>query len=134
MTAQLVAAQQRVAELTPLAEEVDNLWSRVVEARRDADKAKKAFEALSAMSRKDNEEAARVRKEQDELLQKDTETRQWILDLLAEVEKERDLRLGAEEKLTALEKRASLDAAVVARLRKDRDELIKNREGALLRT
>ena len=68
MTAQLVATQQRVVELTPLAEEVANLRSRVVEAHRDADEAKKAFEALSVRSWKDDEEAARVRKERDELL------------------------------------------------------------------
>ena len=77
---------------------------------------------------KDDEEAARVRKERDELLQKDAETRQWILDLLGEVEKERDLKLGAEEKLTALEKRVSLDAVVVARLRKERVELFQTSE------
>ena len=41
---------------------------RVAEARRDADEAEKAFEALSARSWKDDEEAARVRKERDELL------------------------------------------------------------------
>ena len=60
MTAQLVAAQQRVAELTPLAEEAANLQSRVVEAHRDADEAEKAFEALSVRSWKDDEEATRV--------------------------------------------------------------------------
>ena len=68
MTAQLTAAQQRVVELTPLTEETANLRSRVAEARRDDDEAEKAFEALSARSQKDDEEAARVRKEQDELL------------------------------------------------------------------
>jgi len=47
-----------VAKLTPLAEE----------ARRHADEAERAFEALSARSRRDDEEAAKVRKEQDELL------------------------------------------------------------------
>ena len=57
-----------MVELTPLAEEAASLWSRVAEARRDADEAEKAFEALSARSWKDDEEAARVRKEQDELL------------------------------------------------------------------
>ena len=50
MTAQLAAVQQRVVELTPLAEEAANLWSWVVEARQDADEAEKAFEALSARS------------------------------------------------------------------------------------
>ena len=54
--------------LTPLAEEAASLWSRVAEARRDADEAEKAFEALSARSWKDDEEVARVKKEQDELL------------------------------------------------------------------
>ena len=68
VTAQLVATQQRVAELTPLAEEADNLQSWVAEARRDADEAEKAFEALTVRSQKDDEEAARVRKERDELL------------------------------------------------------------------
>jgi len=57
-----------VVELTPLAEEAANLRLRVAEARRDADEAKKAFEALLARSRKDDEEATRVRTEQDELL------------------------------------------------------------------
>ena len=42
-------------------------------------------EVLSVRSRKDEEEATRVRKEQDELLQKDTKTSQQILDLLTEV-------------------------------------------------
>ena len=64
-----------MAELTPLAKEAANLWLRVAETCRDANKAKKAIEALSARSRKDDEEAAKVRKERDELLQKDAETR-----------------------------------------------------------
>ena len=62
MTAQLVATQQRVAELTLLFEEVANLQSQVAEARRDADEAEKAFKALSARSQKDDEEATRVRR------------------------------------------------------------------------
>ena len=47
---------------------------------------------------------------------------------MAEVEKERELKLGAEEKLMALEKRVSLDAMVVARLPKERDELLQTME------
>ena len=76
MTAQHVAAQQRVVELTPLTEEAANLRSWVAEACRDADEAKKAFEALSTRTWKDDEEDTRVRKEWDELLQKDAKTRQ----------------------------------------------------------
>ena len=68
MIAQLVATQQRVVELTPLTEEAANLQSQLAEACRDADEAEKAFEALSMMSRKDDEEATWVRKERDELL------------------------------------------------------------------
>ena len=97
-------------------------------AHRDANKTKKAFEALSARSWKDDEEDAKVRKERDELLQKDIETSQWILDLLAEVEKERELKLEVEEKLMTLEKRVSLDATAVARLCKERDELLQTSE------
>ena len=44
--------------MTPLTEEVDNLRSWVAEARRDVDEAKKAFQALSARSRRDDEKAA----------------------------------------------------------------------------
>ena len=44
---------------------------------------------------------------------------------MAEVEQERELKLGAEEKLAALEKGASLDATAVAWLRKERDELLQ---------
>ena len=47
---------------------------------------------------------------------------------MAKVEKERELKLGAEEKLMALEKRVSLDAAVVARLCKEQDEQIQTTE------
>ena len=57
-----------MVELTPLTEEAANLRTRVAEPRRDADEAEKAFEALSVRSRRDEEEAARVRKEWDELL------------------------------------------------------------------
>ena len=68
MVARLVATQQRVVELTPLTEEAASLRSWVAEAHRDTDEAKKAFEALSVRSRKDDKEATRVRKERDELL------------------------------------------------------------------
>ena len=64
-----------MVKLTPLAEEAANLQSWVVEAHRDADESEKAFEALPTKSQKDDQEAARVRKERDELLQKDAETR-----------------------------------------------------------
>ena len=64
-----------MAKLTPLAEEADSFRSRVAEARRHTNEAERAFEALSARSRKDDEEATKVKNKRDELLQKDAETR-----------------------------------------------------------
>ena len=49
--------------MTPLTKEVDSLWSWVAKAHRHADEAEKAFEALSVRSRRDEEEATKVRKE-----------------------------------------------------------------------
>ena len=105
VTAQLAAAQQKVAELTPIAEEENSLRLRVAEAHRHADDAERAFEALLVRSWEDDKEATKVRRERDDLLQKDTETHRRIFDLLAEVEKEQELKLGAEEKLMARRRR-----------------------------
>ena len=46
----------------------------MAKAHRYADEVERAFEALSVRSWRDEEEATKVRKEQDELLQKDAET------------------------------------------------------------
>jgi hypothetical protein len=102
---QLTATQQRVVELTPLAEEAVNLWIREAEACRHADEAEKMFMDLLERSRKDDEEATWVKKEWDELLERDTEDCQWILDLQGELEKERDLKLAVEGRLAASEMR-----------------------------
>ena len=107
MTAQLITVQQRVAKLTPLAEEVDSLRLREAEARRHEEETERAFEALSTRVWQDEEEANRVRREQDELLQRDAEPYQWILDLLDKAEKEQELKLVAKEKLATLEQRVS---------------------------
>ena len=47
---------------------------------------------------------------------------------MSKVEKERELKLGAEEKLVALQKRVSLAAVVVTQLRKEWDELLQTTE------
>jgi len=57
-----------VAELTPLVKEANSLRSGVAKARRHADEAERAFEALSARAQRGDKEAAKVRKEWDELL------------------------------------------------------------------
>ena len=102
-----------MAELTPVAEEANNLQLLVAEAHWHADKAERAFEALSVRSWKDDKEATKVKRERDELLSKDAKTHRWILDLLAEVEKEQELKLGVKEELAAVEEKASLDVVVV---------------------
>ena len=105
--------------MTPLAMEAVNLRWWEAEAHRDAEDAEKSFDELSERARRNQEEATRVWKEWDELLQRDAETHQWIIDLLAEAEKERDLRQVAEERSVALEQRAKLDTKTVARLCKE---------------
>ena len=61
------------------------------------------FQDLSARVWQDEEASARVRKEWDELLQKDADASQRAIELLAELELERDLRLKAEDRSTALQ-------------------------------
>ena len=102
-----------MAELTPLATEADNLRRREAEADRDAELTEKSFDELSERVQLDQEEAAGVQKEWDELLQRDAETHQWIIDLMAEAEREHDLRLVVEEMSAALEQRAKLDTETV---------------------
>ena len=64
------------------------------------------FEDLSARVKLDEEDAAKLRKERDELLQKDAATNEQAGELLAELETERDLKLKAEERSAALQQRA----------------------------
>ena len=77
------------------------------------------FEDLSARVKQDEEEAARVQKERDELLQKDADAHQQAVELLAELETERDLKLKAEDRSTALQRRADQDAEEIARLHRE---------------
>ena len=62
-----------MVELTPLAAEANNLQRREAEVLWDAEDAEKSFDELSERARQDQEEATRVRKEWDELLQRDAE-------------------------------------------------------------
>ena len=86
------------------------------------------FEDLLVRVKLDEEAAARVRKEQDELLEKDTDASQWAIELLAELEMEQDLKLKAKDRSTALQQRANQDAEVIARLRREQDELRRTEE------
>ena len=90
MTTQL---RQRVAELTPLTAEADDLRRREAESRQHMEDAMVMLQDLAMRAWLDAEEAGRVQKQRDELLQRDAEARQRIVDLLDEVGKERELRL-----------------------------------------
>ena len=106
MGAQLAATQQ---------------WE--AEARRDTEEIHGMFEDLSARVKQDKEAAAKVHKEWDELLQKDADANQRAIELLAELETERDLKLKAEDRSAVLQWRADQDAEVISQLRGERDEL-----------
>ena len=79
MSAQLAVAQQQEAE-----------------AHRDAEEFHGMFEDLSVRVKLDEEATTRLRKEWDELLQKDAVASEQAVELLAKLEIERDLKLKAE--------------------------------------
>ena len=86
------------------------------------------FEDLSARVKLDEEAAARLRKERDQLLQKDATASEQAVELLVELETEQDLKLKAEERSAVLQQRADRDAEVISRLRGERDELRQTEE------
>ena len=71
------------------------------------------FEDLSVWVKQDKVVDARVQKEWDELLQKDAEAIQWAIDLLAELEMERDLKLEAKDRSVALQRRVDQDIEAI---------------------
>ena len=73
------------------------------------------FEDLSARTKLDEEEIARLQKEQDELLQKNATASEKAGELLAELQTEWDLKLKAEERSATLQEKANQDAAVIER-------------------
>ena len=62
------------------------------------------FEDLSVRVKLDEEATTRLRKEWDELLQKDAVASEQAVELLAKLEIERDLKLKAKERSAALQK------------------------------
>ncbi|XP_066315079.1 uncharacterized protein [Miscanthus floridulus] len=85
------------------------------EACRDVEEFHAMFEDLPARMKLDGEEIARLRKERDKLLQKSAAANERAGELLVELETERDLKLKALERSTALRQRA--DRAI-----RERDE------------
>ena len=90
MSAQLAIAQQREAE-----------------ARRDAEEFHGMFEDLSTRMKVDEEATVRLRKERDELLQKNAAASERAGELLAELQMEQDLKLKVEERSTMLQEKAN---------------------------
>lgn len=83
---------------------------------------------LSVTSRGDDEEAAQIKAEWDELHQWDAESHQWIIALLSKAKNERELKLSTEDELVALEAKVRQDATMIERLRRERDESRKIEE------
>ena len=74
------------------------------------------FEDLSARSKLDEEEIARLRKERDELLQRNAVADEMAGEVLKELEMERDLRRKAESRAMALQQKVDEDVEVVRSL------------------
>ena len=64
------------------------------------------FEDIAARVKLDEEEAAQIKKEWDELVRKDVEASKRAAEVLSELETERDLRRKAEDRSTALQQKA----------------------------
>ena len=105
MGAQLAVAQQREAQ-----------------ARLDVEEAHRMFEDLSSRLKLDEEEAAQIKKEWDELVRKDVEASKRAAEVLSELETERDLRREAENRSSDLQWRADQDALLINQLRREWDE------------
>ena len=105
MGAQLAAAQQREAQ-----------------ARRDVEETHGMFEDIAARVKLDEEEAAQIKKVQDEMVWKDVEASKRAAEVLSKLETERDLRREAEDRSLDLQRRVDQDAVLIDRLRRERDE------------
>ena len=88
------------------------------------------FEDLSARSKLDEEEIARLRKERDELLQRNATANEKASEVLKELEMERDLRRKAESRATALQQKADEDVEVVRSLRENLGDAVSRRLSA----
>jgi len=113
MAVQLAAAQEQEAK-----------------ARQDTEEIHGMFVDLSAKVKLEEEEAARILKEQDELLEKNAQASKWATEVLKELETERDLRRKAESRATALQQKVDEDVEVVRSLRADLGDAVSRRLSA----
>ena len=77
------------------------------------------FEDLSARSKLDGEEIARLQKERDELLQRNAVANEKVGEVLNELEMERDLQRKAKSRVMDLQQKVDKDVEVVHSLRVD---------------
>ena len=85
-----------------MAAQLATIQEREAQARQDAEEAHGMFEDLSARSKLDGEEIARLQKERDELLQRNATANEKAGEVLKELEMERELRREAESRAMAL--------------------------------
>ena len=86
------------------------------------------FEDLKARSKLEEEEATRILKERDELLEKDAQASKRAVEAQNELETERNLRRKAESEAVALQKKVDEDAVLIDRLCGERDEARQSEE------
>ena len=88
------------------------------------------FEDLSARSKLDGEEIARLQKERDELLQRNAAVNEKASEVLKELEMERELRREAESRATALQQKVDEDVEVVRSLWAELGDAVSQRLSA----
>ena len=88
------------------------------------------FEDLSARSKLDGEEIARLQKERDELLQRNAAANEKAGEVLKELDMERDLRWKAESRAMALQQKVDEDIEVVRSLRAELSDAVSRRLSA----
>ena len=88
------------------------------------------FEDLLVRSKLDGEEIARLQKERDELLQRNAAANEKAVEVLKELEMERDLRRKAESRATALQQKVDEDIEVVRSLWAELGDAVNRRLSA----
>ena len=88
------------------------------------------FEDLSVRSKLDGEEITRLKKERDELLERNATANEKAGEVLKELEMERDLRRKAESRATALQQKVDEDVEVVCSLRVELGDAVNRRLSA----
>lgn len=87
------------------------------QARWDANEAEQTASYYLDQLLRDGEEISAIKKERDELLQRESKARERAREILSSAERDFNQRLAAEGRLAATEAQAGQDAAMISRLR-----------------